>query len=194
MVRRRRSRSPRRLAEVERAAAGRSSPSLVWRKTRPSISTSSATSRWRSRFGADLVVEERVRWGWPGPGEWIARRRCFAQRRDRRGARRAAPGRRRSLPHQFTSGTTGMPKCVIHDQKRWMAFTSSPSRRAISRVRRLHERRPTPFGFGIWTSHVTPTLLGVPTVLLPRFSALEASPLSSATASPFWPRSPPSSS
>jgi acyl-CoA synthetase len=29
---------------------------------------------------------------------------------------------------------------------------------------------PAPFGFGIWTSHVTPALLGVPTVLLPRFA------------------------
>jgi acyl-CoA synthetase len=33
---------------------------------------------------------------------------------------------------------------------------------------------PAPFGFGIWTSHVTPALLGAPTVLLPRFSAEDA--------------------
>jgi acyl-CoA synthetase len=33
---------------------------------------------------------------------------------------------------------------------------------------------PAPFGFGIWTSHVTPTLLGVPTVVMPRFDAEEA--------------------
>ncbi|MCP4036933.1 MAG: long-chain fatty acid--CoA ligase, partial [bacterium] len=31
-----------------------------------------------------------------------------------------------------------------------------------------------PFGFGIWTAHVTPTLLGVATVLQPRFDADEA--------------------
>jgi acyl-CoA synthetase len=33
---------------------------------------------------------------------------------------------------------------------------------------------PAPFGFGIWTAHVTPTLLGVPTVVAPRFDAAEA--------------------
>ena len=30
---------------------------------------------------------------------------------------------------------------------------------------------PAPFGFGIWTAHVTPTLLGAPTVVMPRFDA-----------------------
>ena len=71
-----------------------------------------------------------------------------------------------------TSGTTGMPKCVTHDQARWYAF----HRLAVERGR-LDDRDvfmsvvPAPFGFGIWTSRVTPTLLGVPTVVLPRFDA-----------------------
>jgi acyl-CoA synthetase len=30
---------------------------------------------------------------------------------------------------------------------------------------------PAPYGFGLWTAHFTPTLLGCPTVVLPRFSA-----------------------
>jgi acyl-CoA synthetase len=30
---------------------------------------------------------------------------------------------------------------------------------------------PAPFGFGLWTAHVTPTLLGAPTVLMAEFSA-----------------------
>ena len=29
---------------------------------------------------------------------------------------------------------------------------------------------PAPFGFGLWTAHFTPTLLGAPTILLPRFT------------------------
>jgi hypothetical protein len=32
---------------------------------------------------------------------------------------------------------------------------------------------PAPFGFGIWTSHVTPTVLGAPCVLMDRFDADE---------------------
>ena len=30
---------------------------------------------------------------------------------------------------------------------------------------------PAPFGFGIWTAHVTPTLLGAPCAVMPRFDA-----------------------
>ena len=33
---------------------------------------------------------------------------------------------------------------------------------------------PAPFGFGLWTAHVTPTLLGIPCLLQERFNALEA--------------------
>jgi acyl-CoA synthetase len=74
-----------------------------------------------------------------------------------------------------TSGTTGMPKCVIHDQARWFAF-----HRFAVEAGRLSDNDvfmslvPAPFGFGIWTAHVTPTLLGVPTVLMSRFDADEA--------------------
>lgn len=71
-----------------------------------------------------------------------------------------------------TSGTTGLPKLVIHDQRRWLAFHRfaadvgklTPDDVILSAV-------PAPFGFGLWTAHVTPTLLGVPTVVLPRFDA-----------------------
>jgi acyl-CoA synthetase len=71
-----------------------------------------------------------------------------------------------------TSGTTGMPKCVIHDQARWFAF----HRFAVEAGGLCDEDVfmslvPAPFGFGIWTAHVTPTLLGVPTVLMSRFDA-----------------------
>jgi len=71
-----------------------------------------------------------------------------------------------------TSGTTGLPKIVIHDQSRWLAF-----HRFAVEVGELADDEvilsavPAPFGFGLWTAHVTPTLLGAPTVVLPRFEA-----------------------
>jgi len=75
----------------------------------------------------------------------------------------------------FTSGTTGMPKCVRHDQQRWLNFhefaTSTGELRASDVFMSIV---PTAYGFGIWSSHVTPTILGASTVLMPRFSAEEA--------------------
>lgn len=70
-----------------------------------------------------------------------------------------------------TSGTTGLPKCVIQTQRRWRYFhglaVDAGSLRAddvfLSAI-------PAPFGFGLWTAHFTPTLLGAPVVLTPRFS------------------------
>jgi acyl-CoA synthetase len=73
-----------------------------------------------------------------------------------------------------TSGTTGLPKCVMHDQERWHHF----HRLAVDAAD-LSERDvfcsalPAPFGFGIWTGHVTPTLLAAPCILLPQFDAAE---------------------
>jgi acyl-CoA synthetase len=74
-----------------------------------------------------------------------------------------------------TSGTTGMPKCVLQHQNRWFYF----HRKAVEAGRLGPDDRfmsvvPAPFGFGIWTAHVTPTLLGAPTVLVPRFDAGQA--------------------
>lgn len=71
-----------------------------------------------------------------------------------------------------TSGTTGLPKCVTHDQARWNHF----HRLAVEAGELGPEdvflsALPAPFGFGIWTAHVTPTLLGAPCVVLPRFDA-----------------------
>ncbi len=73
-----------------------------------------------------------------------------------------------------TSGTTGLPKVVMHDQARWFAFHE-----LAVEAGDLDERDifmsvlPAPFGFGIWTAHVTPTLLGAPCVVMPRFDADE---------------------
>ncbi|HVN37039.1 MAG TPA: class I adenylate-forming enzyme family protein [Myxococcota bacterium] len=71
-----------------------------------------------------------------------------------------------------TSGTTGLPKCVMHDQRRWFAFHELAVEAAdLSPNDVFLSALPAPFGFGIWTAHVTPTLLGAPCVLLPRFDA-----------------------
>lgn len=71
-----------------------------------------------------------------------------------------------------TSGTTGLPKCVTQFDNRWMAF----SRLAIESGKLGEEEVffggvPAPFGFGLWTSHYAPAILGAPTVVLPRFDA-----------------------
>ncbi len=74
-----------------------------------------------------------------------------------------------------TSGTTGLPKVVAHDQLRWQAFHAlAVDAGRLSQSDVFMSVVPAPFGFGLWTSHFTPTLLGVPTTLLHRFDAERA--------------------
>ncbi len=69
-----------------------------------------------------------------------------------------------------TSGTTGLPKCVTQFQNRWFAFHRLAAVSGRLRPDDIFASVvPAPFGFGIWTSHVTPTLLGAPCAILPRF-------------------------
>jgi acyl-CoA synthetase len=71
-----------------------------------------------------------------------------------------------------TSGTTGMPKCVVHDQARWLAFHELAVEAGELRPSDVFcSAIPAPFGFGLWTAHFTPALLGAPTVLFSRFDA-----------------------
>ena len=70
-----------------------------------------------------------------------------------------------------TSGTTGLPKIVMHDQARWFAFNEFANRVAhFSSDDVFLSALPTPFGFGLWTAHFSPAITGVPCVVLERFS------------------------
>ena len=74
-----------------------------------------------------------------------------------------------------TSGTTGLPKCVTHHQARWFYFHElACASGELSRRDVFMSVLPAPYGFGIWTAHVTPALLGPPTVLMPRFDPEQA--------------------
>lgn len=71
-----------------------------------------------------------------------------------------------------TSGTTGLPKCVMHNQNRWLYFHQLAVRSGgLAPGDRFLSALPAPFGFGIWTAHVTPLQLGAPTAVLDRFDA-----------------------
>lgn len=70
-----------------------------------------------------------------------------------------------------TSGTTGLPKCVQHAQARWFFFHELAVRTgALTGDDVFLSAVPAPFGFGLWTSHFTPALLGRPVVVLPHFT------------------------
>ncbi len=74
-----------------------------------------------------------------------------------------------------TSGTTGLPKCVMQFQNRWMYFHQLAVQSGeMTDADVFMSVVPAPYGFGLWTQHFTPPLLGAPTALLPRFDAAAA--------------------
>ncbi|GAA5063529.1 class I adenylate-forming enzyme family protein [Nocardia callitridis] len=74
-----------------------------------------------------------------------------------------------------TSGTTGRPKLVMQTQRRWNAFAAIACRNAAMRPEEVVAAFvPAPFGFGLWTAHFLPALLGRPALVLDRFDAATA--------------------
>ncbi|MEX2626723.1 MAG: fatty acid--CoA ligase family protein, partial [Ilumatobacteraceae bacterium] len=74
-----------------------------------------------------------------------------------------------------TSGTTGLPKCVLHTQNRWLYFHQVATRNGeLTDTDVFMGAIPAPFGFGLWTSHFTPIVLGAPTIVRHRFDAVTA--------------------
>jgi acyl-CoA synthetase len=70
-----------------------------------------------------------------------------------------------------TSGTTGLPKCVMHHQRRWFAFHEMAMQSSPFDERDVFcSALPAPFGFGLWTGHFTPALAGAPCVIFERFT------------------------
>lgn len=71
-----------------------------------------------------------------------------------------------------TSGTTGVAKVVAHTERRWIEFAREamlggrigPHDVVCSVV-------PAPYGFGLWSAHFLPALLGIPVVVTARFDA-----------------------
>lgn len=71
-----------------------------------------------------------------------------------------------------TSGTTGLPKCVRQTQNRWHYLLHAASEAAdLTRDDVMMSLVPSPFGFGLWTAHFAPAVIGMSCVLLPRFDA-----------------------
>ena len=74
-----------------------------------------------------------------------------------------------------TSGTTGLPKCVVHTQNRWHYFHQKAVANGLLTSEDIFlPVIPMPFGFGIWSSHTTPIYLGATSVLLERFTTTAA--------------------
>lgn len=85
--------------------------------------------------------------------------------------RRLAPGDTFLL--NSTSGTTGLPKCVVHSQRPWLiAGGLAIENGALTADDTFLCAVPTPYGFGLWSGHVAPAMLAVPTVLLERFDVM----------------------
>jgi acyl-CoA synthetase len=71
-----------------------------------------------------------------------------------------------------TSGTTGLPKCVMHTQNRWLYFHQQAVRSGrLDADDVVFSAVPAPFGFGLWTAHFTPAMLGAPLVVAEQFDA-----------------------
>jgi acyl-CoA synthetase len=74
-----------------------------------------------------------------------------------------------------TSGTTGLPKCVMHTENRWLYFHQLAAEAGGLTVEDVFfSALPAPYGFGLWTAHFSPGVLGCPTVVPAKFDAARA--------------------
>lgn len=74
-----------------------------------------------------------------------------------------------------TSGTTSLPKCVLHTQNRWLYFHQLAERNGdLTPDDVFFGAIPAPFGFGLWTAHFSPIVLGTSTLVVEKFSASRA--------------------
>lgn len=74
-----------------------------------------------------------------------------------------------------TSGTTGRPKLVTQTQHRWIAFAGLACENGeLNEHEMIAAFVPAPFGFGLWTAHFLPALLGRPALVMERFDVATA--------------------
>jgi acyl-CoA synthetase len=69
-----------------------------------------------------------------------------------------------------TSGTTGLSDCAEQTQRTWLSLAEHAiGAAAITENDVIMSAVPSPSGYGLWTAHLLPALLGVPCVLRERF-------------------------
>jgi acyl-CoA synthetase len=149
------------------ARAGAREASAILRSSQPKIMI---TDQARSDVASAVAAESRV------PKLVLGHHAggfCF----DAHGARKtlhveAQLGADDAFLINSTSGTTGLPKCVVHTQNRWYYFhQKAVANGLLTSGDTFLPVIPTPFGFGVWTSHTTPIYLGATAIILERFSS-----------------------
>jgi acyl-CoA synthetase len=89
-------------------------------------------------------------------------------------ARRSGLGPEDRFILNSTSGTTGLPKLVVHTQRRWFYFHQlAAAAGGLGPQDVFCSALPGPYGFGLWTQHFTPAILGAPVHVRRRFRAAE---------------------
>ena len=102
---------------------------------------------------------------------WNGEALCGPERPPRLDTRTSGLGPGELFLLNSTSGTTGLPKVVMHTMNRWYAFHKMAVDAAqLSSGDVFMSVIPAPFGFGLWTAHFTPTMLGAPCVVMERFN------------------------
>ena len=185
-----------------RPARGARRRSAIWSRSRarPALVTRPASATSTSRAVRGAARRGRAARGTTSSSSASSTptRRCYA-------GGPAAPAdlaaRRLGVDDLFllnsTSGTTGLPKCVMHDQARWFHFheLAVDARRADAGATSSARRCPRPSASGSGRRTSRRPLLGAPCVVLDALRrGGDAAPRSSATASRCSPPSARSSS